>query len=389
MKEEAEKGNKKPRRDYGEGSLYHRESDNRWVGSFFHNGERKYVYGSVGGKKSEALKKLKEAKAKADAGQLVASNKQKVAEYLEHWLSAKEMPRKINTNRTQSSHVRCNIIPSIGHIHLQKLTRQHVQQMIKDLVEDGLEPSTIHSVYTIFNTAMNDAVEWQFLAVNPCKHIALPRVEDRDYLVLTQEQVQTFLQSLKGSPIEAMVTLALATGMRRGECLALKWSDIDLAKGRLRVQRNLVFVRGEGYREISPKTKSSKRTITLTQTACEVLKEHKRKQSEDQLHAPAWQDLDLVFPRENGSHMAYTTLTMRFKRALKTAGLPPEFRFHDLRHTCATLLLSMGAAPKVVQELLGHSSIRTTLDLYGHVIPGMAESVMEKYDIFLRQESAR
>jgi integrase len=377
---------KKPRRNYGNGSIYFRKSDNRYVGSFYHDGERKYVYGSVGGKKEEVKQKLKESMRQAEQGTLVASNKQKVSEYLEHWLSVKKIPLKAGTYATHSTFVHSQMIPHLGKIQLQRLSKNHVQHFIKVMLEEeDLEPSTIHTIYTILSSAMNDAVESQLLSANPCKKVVLPHVEDRDYQVLDSEQVQTLLTALVEHPLEGLITLALATGMRRGELLGLKWSDIDMERGRLRVQRTVIRINGQGYLENTPKTKGSRRTITLTRSALDALKEHRKRQLQERLQPAEWNnELDLVFPGRNGKYFPFPTLAEQFARVLTLAGLP-KMRFHDLRHTCATLLLSMSISPKVVSELLGHSSIKITMDRYGHVIPGMQETAMNQYDVLLKR----
>jgi integrase len=370
----------KKRRDYGEGSLYFKKGDNRWVGSFYHNGERKYVYGSVGGKKEEARQKLKAAIKQAEAGTLVASNKQTVATFLEYWLSVKKLPLKPGAHSTYTSYVKVHMVPHLGRIQLQKLSRHHIQHFINSMFEeDDLEPSTIQTAYTILKAAMNDAVEWQMIAINPCQSISLPRVESLDYMVLNREQAQTLKASLVGHWHEALITVALATGMRRGELLCLKWSDVDVERGHIYVQRSLSYINGEGYKEVPPKTKSSKRHITLPRFAVETLKQHRTTQCIARLEARTWTELDLVFPGKAGKYVPTSTLQREFRLVLERATLP-IMRFHDLRHTCATLLLSQGISPKVVQELLGHSSIKITMDRYGHVIPGMQETAMAAYD---------
>jgi integrase len=370
----------KKRRDYGDGSLYFRDSDNRWVGSFYHDGERKYVYGSVGGKKEEARQKLKAAMKQAEAGTLVASNKQTVATFLGYWLSVKKLPLKPGAYATYASYVNVHMVPHLGRIQLQKLTRHHVQRFVNALFdEEDLEPGTIQTAYTILNVAMSDAVEWQMLAANPCKAVSLPRVESRDYTVLNREQAQALIAFLDGHALEALVTVALATGMRRGELLCLKWSDVDLERGHMYIQRSLTFINGQGYKEVTPKTKSSKRHITLPRFALETLKRHRTAQVKVRLESATWTDPDLVFPTKTGKYIPTSTLQREFRLILERAELPP-MRFHDLRHTCATLLLSQGISPKVVQELLGHSSIKITMDRYGHVIPGMQETAMIAYD---------
>jgi integrase len=373
---------KKPRRDYGDGSIYHRESDNRWVGSFYHDGERKYVYGSVGGKKEEVKQKLKEAQKQAEQGTLVASNKQRVSEYLEYWLGVKKLEIKDNTYQNYSNSIRVQLIPVLGKLQLQRLTTSHIQGCINQLISKPRKPSTIHLAYTILKAALEDAIEWKLIGTNPCKGVVVPRMEREELQVLNTEQVQVLLAAARGTDMEGLITLALATGLRRGELLGLKWSDVDFEKGVIRVQRTLVFINGEGYKEVSPKTKTSRRSITLTGFAIMALRAHRTRQIQARWQAPAWENKDLLFPDTTGGYMCFSTLQRHFKLLLEQAELP-IIHFHSLRHSCATFLLKMKVPPKVVQEILGHSSIVITMDVYGHVIPGMQDDAMQQYNALL------
>ena len=176
--------------------------------------------------------------------------------------------------------------------------------------------------------------------------------------------------------------LALVTGMRRGELLGLKWSDVNFAEGVISVRRSLVELKGEGIIESEPKTSKGYRSILLPAFALAVLKEHQERQAVLRQRASQWKDRDYVFCTSHGTPFAAANLRTMFKEVLKKAGLP-DIRFHDLCHSVATLLLSIGTHPKVVQELLGHGQISLTMDIYSHVLPTMQKDVMVKLNDLL------
>jgi integrase len=198
--------------------------------------------------------------------------------------------------------------------------------------------------------------------------------EEKVVSALTPEQVKMLLNAASGNRLEALYVLAVHTGLRQGELLGLKWDDIDLEAGALQVRRALITAKG-GPRLAAPKTKGSRRRVSLTAAAAEALKGHLERQVEEIDRAGSlWQENGLVFASETGAPLDRRGITSRrFKPLLKRAGLP-HFRFHDLRHTCATLLLTKNVNPKVVSEMLGHSSIAITLDTYPHVLPNMQDS---------------
>jgi integrase len=219
-----------------------------------------------------------------------------------------------------------------------------------------------------------------------CDDVVLPRQEQPKIHPLTPEQAQLLLQKMKDHPLEVLLTLTLATGMRKGEILGLRWADVDLEKGTLHVAHTLNYIARYGFVEGEPKTQGSKRTILLPQFVIEALRRHRTAQLEVRLMAGAlWVDHDLVFCNKQGGFIVHTTLLYHFSKLLKEAGLP-QVRFHDLRHSAATLLLSMGVPAKVVQELLGHSRIGMTLDTYSHVLPAMQKDAADKMEGFLRQQ---
>lgn len=180
--------------------------------------------------------------------------------------------------------------------------------------------------------------------------------------------------------MEGLLTLDVTTGMRLGELLALRWQDIDFEHRSLHIRRSMGFISGQGYVEFEPKTARSRRKILLPPFVCEVLRQHRTRQLEERLKmGTVWRERDLVFCNRYGDFLDPSHLRQRFDRLLKDAGLP-DVRFHDLRHSAATILLSMGIHPKVVQEILGHSQISMTLDTYSHVLPSMQQEAMDKLD---------
>jgi integrase len=211
-----------------------------------------------------------------------------------------------------------------------------------------------------------------------------PRVPKREMQVFTEKQAQYFLESAKSDPLEALYVLALTTGMRQGELLALQWKDIDFAGGALQVRRKIARITGKGFVVSEPKTAKSRRKIPLAPRTLEVLKRHRASQNAQRLAlGDAWEDQGWLFANAVGKPLDVGNLIRRsFQPLLKKANLPP-IRFHDLRHSCATLLLVMGVHPKVIQERLGHSQIAVTLDTYSHVLPSLQEDAAQRLDALL------
>jgi len=207
-----------------------------------------------------------------------------------------------------------------------------------------------------------------------------PRMRYHEMATLTEEQARTFLDAAVGDRLEALYRLALTTGMRQGELLALKWRDIDLDGASLQVRATLQNTGGE-YRIIEPKTQSSRRRIALPVTAVEALRSHLTRQSEERRRAgKAWEDNDLVFPNTVGRPLdGLNLMKYWFLPLLKRADLP-RIRFHDLRHTAATLLLGQGINVKVISEMLGHADVSITLRVYAHVMPHMQQQAADAMD---------
>lgn len=252
--------------------------------------------------------------------------------------------------------------------------------MCNSQLKRGLSSKMVIEIHGLLHKALDDAVKWGLVGRNVCDLVERPRLEEKEKPLLTKEQSLTLLESVKQHRLGVILLVDLTTGIRRGELLALRWSDIDLEKGTLFVNKTVDYISHYGYVENGAKTKAGKRTIKLPAFVVEVLKAHKEKQQELRTKVGSkWREKNLVFTGLMGDYFNPNYLLKLFKKVLIEAGLP-HMRFHDLRHSAATILLTMGIHPKVVQELLGHSSFLITMNLYGHVFPSMLDEVVEKWN---------
>lgn len=381
------------RRGKKEGSIYRRKSDGKWVASItLDNGKRKVFYGD---KREEVADKLSKALYEQQQGILATTSKQTVEQFLHTWLeSTQEGSVKPRTYERYEEIVRLHIVPIIGSCQLQKLTPQHVQALYAKKQKEKLSPTTINTIHNVLHKALEMAKRWELVTRNVCDLVSPPARREHEVTPLNEEQVRKLLAISNGSNVEALVKLALATGMRRGELLGLKWRDIDFKKGVLQVRRTMTRIprkfrkpEQRSYVEAPPKTKKSKRSIVLIPFATEALIEHRKRQNEIRKKAgDSWVNSDLIFCTSRGTPLNPTNDVLEpFKLLLKKAGLP-DVRFHDLRHSAATLLLSLGIHPKIVQELLGHSNINITLTIYSHVLPNMQENAMGKLNDMLMEK---
>lgn len=380
---------KQHRRGHGEGSIY-RQSDGRWSAAItLENRKRKVLYGKT---RREVQDKLKQALHEQQQGTLITTPQQTVAHFLQDWLenSQKQSLRPRSYERYEEM-VRLHIIPELGRHQLLKLSGQHLQAFYTKKVKEGLSPSTVIGLHIVLHKALDTAVKWNLVARNVCDTVDPPRKIRHEIQPLTLEQIKKLLEVARGHPYEALYVLALATGMRRGELLGLKWQDINFTTGTLQIQRILSRVprimrneNGETYEEAEPKTQKSRRSVTIAAFALEALKHHRERQLKARAQAGnAWQERDYVFCTSLGTHLLPNDVLEQLKLLLKKAQLP-AFRFHDLRHSAATLLFSQGVHPKIVQELLGHSDISMTMDLYSHMLPTMQQEAMNKLNDVLQ-----
>jgi integrase len=369
------------RRGHGEGSIYQRE-DGRWcavldLGYVSGKRKRKWFYGKT---RKEVLQKLREAQRQQDYGVDLTAESTIVAGYLQHWLEV--VVKQRNKTRTQDSYadtVRLHIVPALGHHRLDKLRPEHVQGMINALQAKGLH-RTAQYARVILVRALNQAVKWRLVSFNAAALTEPPRVEKRKGQPLTVQQARALLDAVRGDPLEALYRIALSLGLRRGEVLGLRrLEDVDLERHELHITGALQRIRGKLLRT-TPKTKASIRTLPLPEMVFQVLRDHLERQQ------AIFPDAEYVFTSTTGTAIDPRNLLRHLKDALRRAELPETIRFHDLRHSCATFLIAQGEHPRVVMEYLGHSSIRTTMDIYGHVMPSTQQMAASKIDALLNED---
>ena len=360
------------KRANGEGSIRKRK-DGRWEGRYTagHDPETgKAIYKNVLGKtQAEVKEKLKQAIGETQALDITKAGKYTVGEWMEVWFQdyAKIKVRP-SSHQTYQGYIHNHIQPNIGEIPLEKLTSLDLQKFYKKLLTQGrvdrveakgqpkgLSAKTVRNIHQILSSSLKLAQEQRLILTNPAEGCALPRVEHQEMKTLTTVQLASFFREARESGVFELYYLELATGLRRGELLGLKWEDIDLERGDLRVRRQVSRINGEVV-EAPLKTKNAYRTLPLAEDTVSVLKEQRRKVG----NSP-W-----VFPSPNGGPISPDSVLHTLHRVLKRAGLP-KVRFHDLRHTFATLALQNGVDVKTVSGMLGHFSAGFTLDTYAHI----------------------
>ena len=369
------------RRGHNEGSIRQR-ADGTWEARLsLSNGKRKSLYAKT---RKEVQDKLRAAQRDLDNGFDLTAERQTVGQYLDRWLSASVKPSvKPKTYEGYESIVRVRVVPRLGGKVLSRLAPLDVQTLYTDLQAVDLSNRSIHHTHCVLHRAFSQAVRWGLISRNPCDAVTPPRPGRTEMRVLSRGEAATFLDATWNHPAHALYVLALTTGMRQGELLGLRWEDVNLDAGRLVVRRSLQRQREAGLVFTQPKTGRSRRTVMLSQRAITALRDHRTRQLERRLViGSGWRDQDLVFPNKSGSPMDPSWQTAVFKEAIQRAGLPP-MRFHDLRHTAATLLLTQGVHPKVVSEMLGHATITLTLDTYSHLVPVLHEQAAAAMDDIL------
>ena len=305
-------------------------------------------------------------------GTHVEPSKQTVAAFLDDWFAATSSSRRASTNATYEAIIRTHLVPRIGSHTLQGVSAAALNRLYCDLLDAGSSPATVRYVHAVIRKALSDAVRWSLVSRNVADAADPPRVARRQVRTWSAREVKHFLSHVEADRLCAAYVLAATTGMRRGEILGLRWRDVDLEAGRVSVSQTLVLVEGEVLVS-EPKTARGRRMIALDATTTGALLAHREQQKvERALMGDEYADSDLVFANEDGTPLNPEAFSDAFQRHLRAADMP-RIRFHDLRHTHATLALSAGVHPKVVSERLGHASVAFTLDTYSHAVPAMQE----------------
>lgn len=369
-----------------EGSIYKR-ADGRWAAQVALPGDsrahrrRKTVYGKT---RADVASQLVEAQQTVQSGVPLPSDRMTVSELARDFLGTKRGTVKYKTYENYEGLLRTHVSPSIGQITVSKLEPAHLVKLYQDLESGGLSARSVGNVHRVLHNMLGRAVRWNYAARNVAELVDPPRFKQREMVSLTPEQAKQFLKAAGDHRLEALFVVAITTGARLGELLGMAWRDVDLKAGTVRIRETLQ--RSEtGHSLGDPKTSSSARTVALSSLGIAALERHRTRQTEERLKAGAeWADTGLVFTSSTGTALNPNNVYRRdFKPLAKSAGLPDDLRFHDLRHAFASLALSSGIPVTTVSQMLGHSNPGTTMRVYAHAIPGAQDEVARAMDSML------
>ncbi len=364
----------------GEGSI-HQRPNGRWRAQIYIAGER---LGYSAETRKEALDWLLKIRNEVKNGLNVEGSKIFYSDFLDSWLETKKHQVAEQTWSYYSQLVRDYIKPKLGMYKLRELSTRRIQDFYNHLVVQGVGLRTIEKNHLIIHASLNYSLKYGLIPSNPDSFTDPPKPKKKEMKYLNIEEVKKLLQVAKENNNRnyALYYLAIVTGMRQGELLGLQWKNVDLERGIITVNQNLKRLPKGNLVFGKPKTKTSIRSITIGQETIEVLRIHKEMIERERYNESIndlWKEMDMVFPSTIGTPIDPTNLLKKFRQLLKRVGLP-KFRFHDLRHTSASLMLNNGVDVLVASRRLGHSRPSITLDVYGHLLSSMQDSVASKMD---------
>ena len=351
------------------------------------SGSRRQKWHSVKGTRRDAEREMSRILGELNMGSYVEPARMSVGEFLDRWLADYAKPKVTSkTFERYGEMIDGHIRPALGTYLLPKLAPLHIQSFYSRALatgrkdgKGGLSAQSVVHFHRVLHKALAQAVKWQLLARNPVDAVEPPRAERNEMRALDEDETAKLLALLEGTRLHMPVFLAVTTGLRRGEILGLRWSNIDLETGTLTVVQSLEQTKA-GLKFKSPKTHRSRRSIALPQMTVEALRSHRAAQAEEKLAlGPAYEENGLVCPRPGGGPWAPDVFSTAFAAFVRRSDMK-AFRFHDLRHSHASHLLRLGVHPKVVSERLGHSSVSITLDTYSHLLPGVQEDAVRRID---------
>lgn len=350
-------------------------------------GKRKQKWYTVEGKKEDAEKFLTKKLSELDTGLLIDTKKIKFGEYLDYWLKEYCYNNlSINTIEGYEQYINRHIKPSLGNIQLDKLKPLQLQTFYSEKLENGkingkggLSKQTVRTLHRIIHGALTQAVKWQLVVRNVADCVEPPKPKKYEAKFLDDEQTNLIINKIKDTDIYIPVIIAIYTGMRRGEVLGLSWQNINFEKKYIRVVQELSCTK-QGLKILPPKTNKSIRNIAIPDTLVKILKNHKAEQIKNKLlFGSKYQNPDMVCTYQNGKLFYPKRFSAKFNEFLRKNDLP-VIRFHDLRHSHASLLVKIGIQPKVISERLGHSNIGITMDLYSHLYENADIEVADMFD---------
>ena len=363
------------------GTTYQRP-DGRWCAQIpigYEGGKlkRKTVYGKTEDEVWQELVKIQRDK---QQGLPIVTKGQTVEKFLDGWLEDSVKPSvREQTYKTYESTVRLHIIPVLGKIALDKVTPQDVQRMMREAAKKGFTATHIAYCRTILRIALNKALKWGLVARNVAALADPPKRQRYDAQYLTVDEARRFFKVVRSDRLEALYVVTTTLGLRKGEVCGLRWQDIDLDNGELTVRYQLQRVGGK-KQLVEPKTDRSRRTIALPPFVVSALRAHEVRQRADRKWAASkWQEHGLVFTTSIGTPLEQSNLSRAFHSLLDTAGIPRQ-RFHNLRHSAATLMLAQGVEAPAIMAVLGHSHISTTINLYAHVMPEVKRDAADRME---------
>ena len=358
------------RRGNNEGSVTLRK-DGLWVARISQDGGRVSVYGKT---KKEATNKLRGLQRKQEDNLPVVASQMTIRDYLTQWLGKIKNQVRPKTLADYESTIRLHISPELGRIKLGKLEPRDIDEAWNNLIEHGTSASVVVYAHRRLSKALNDAMKRQYIYRNPCQGVTPPKESRKELYPPNAEAVHQFLEAARATEYYEALHTSFYTGLRRGELLALRWRDVDLAMATLSVAHSLYRAKGGQSIYQQPKSAKGRRLVSLTPSSALTLRSLRDRQEADGLlYGYAVNDDTPVFRYRDGSSFLPRGFSGAFTKIMQKAGLE-GYRLHDARHAHATLMLKQGVHPKIVQERLGHAKVGTTLDIYSHVTPGMQQA---------------
>lgn len=378
------------RRGHSEGSIYQRESDGRWVAvvdAGYINGKRRRFTG-YGETRKEATAHLPDLKRRAKLAQQETASVKTVKEFFTYWMATKvKIDKAPKTVESYQGVIDNHILPVIGSKRLAMLERADMQRLLDAVAaKEKIGPRSVENVRDVTLNAFNDAIAWRMIDENPAKYTTIAKVPESERGAITVEEAKRLFNQVKDDRFEALYIIAATYGLRRGECLGLRWEDIDTGANVIRVRQQVVVVNNAPL--VTPlKTKGSKRDLPLLGDIAAALDRRRDRQAVERLiAADQWREHDLIFSSTVGTPYQPANLHKRWHAHLKRAGLDPV-PFHSLRHTAASFLVALNVHPRIAMEMLGHTNIQTTMQIYSHAQSDDMRRAMESVEHVLRQTS--
>lgn len=342
------------------------------------SGKRRRHYKTVKGSKKSAEAAMRKMITEVENGGIAAASTMRVEDWLKQWLSMYLPNIEATTRVSYEEKVRNYIIPAMGKISLKSLKTENVQSWVNSMSARGLSPKTIRNAFNNLNAALKKACVLRMIPYNPCEGVELPKLQKYQASIYTTPDIHKALAAASGTDMYIPVMLALTVGLRRGELLALRWEHVDLDTGAIHIRENMV--KGKEGKPIvkAPKTKTGLRDISIGKHIVAALTAAKEEYDQNKTK-PGFHDKGFVVCKTDGNPYKPDSMTQKWDRFMKAKNLS-HIRLHDLRHSCATAMVEAGVDLKTVQQVMGHSDISVTMNIYTHCTPAMSRKAADTMD---------